>query len=270
MTPILIATDLDGTLLRSDGTVDARTRQAIARVEAAGAALVLCTARPTRWMRPLAEETGHRGVAICANGGVIWDLHTESVIESFPLEPRVARDVVALVQTVVPGGAWAVERLGGFAREPGYQSRWPTPEGTTVDVVTALIEEPAVKLMLRHDDVLADVLVDRARAVAGHLAEFTHSNSADRLLEINAAGVSKAAALARFCEERGIANEHVVAFGDMPNDLPMLQWAGHSVAVGNAHPEVLAAADEVTASNDDAGVARVLERMFSRHPSAVR
>jgi Cof subfamily protein (haloacid dehalogenase superfamily) len=270
MAPTLIATDLDGTLLRSDGSVDDRTRRAIAAVEAAGAALVLCTARPTRWMRPLAEATGHRGIAICANGGVVWDLHTESVIEAYPLEPHVAREVVALVQAVVSGGAWAVERTSGFGREPTYYSRWPTPEDTTVAAVNALIDEPAVKLMLRHDELLADELVQRARAVAGHLAEFTHSNSADGLLEISAAGVSKAAALARFCDERGIESEDVVAFGDMPNDLPMLRWAGRSVAVRNAHPDVLAAADEVTESNDDSGVARVLERMFSRPASVTQ
>jgi Cof subfamily protein (haloacid dehalogenase superfamily) len=271
MDSILIATDLDGTLLHSDGTVDERTRRAIAAVEAAGAALVLCTARPTRWMAPLAEASGHRGVAICANGGVVWDLHTESVIEAFPLEPHVARDVVELVQGAVPGGAWAVERTSGFAREPGYHSRWPTPEGTIVDAVDALVAEPAVKLMLRHDGHLADELVHRARAVAGHLAEFTHSNSADGLLEVSAAGVSKAAALARFCELREIDRARVIAFGDMPNDLPMLRWAGHSVAVGNAHPDVLAAADEITASNDEAGVALVLERLFpAGHASVVR
>src|ERR1700687_5224184 len=115
MGPTLIATDLDGTLLCSDGTVDARTRRAIAAVEAARAALVLCTARPARWMRPLAEPPVQRGIAICANGGVVWDLHADSVIDSFPLEPRVARDVVALVQSVVPGGAWAGERTRGVA-----------------------------------------------------------------------------------------------------------------------------------------------------------
>jgi hypothetical protein len=64
------------------------------------------------------------------------------------------------------------------------------------------------------------------------------------------------------CAQRGIASDDVVAFGDMPNDLPMLRWAGHGVAVANAHPDLLTAADEVTASNDDAGVARVLERLF--------
>jgi Cof subfamily protein (haloacid dehalogenase superfamily) len=268
--PSLIACDVDGTLLRSDGTLDERTRRALAHVEAAGAMLVLCTARPARWMRPLAEATGHRGVAICANGGVVWDLHTESVIESFPLQPQVARDVVALVGAALAGGAWAVERLSGFAREPAYWSRWPIPEGTIVDAVEVLVSEPAVKLMMRHDEVLADVLVQRAREVAGHLAEFTHSNSSDGLLEISAAGVSKATGLARFCEQRGIAREEVIAFGDMPNDLPMLDWAGHAVAVATAHPDVLAAADEVTAANDGAGVALVLERIYGAREASVR
>jgi hydroxymethylpyrimidine pyrophosphatase-like HAD family hydrolase len=121
-----------------------------------------------------------------------------------------------------------------------------------------------VKLLLRHADLMADELLQRARGLVGHLAELSHSNSADSLLEIAAAGVSKASALTRVCAEHGIASADVVAFGDMPNDLPMLRWAGHAVAVANAHADLLAAADEVTASNDDAGVARVLERLFGR------
>jgi Cof subfamily protein (haloacid dehalogenase superfamily) len=261
--PALVASDLDGTLLRSDGTVDDRTRRALAAIEAAGALVVLCTARPTRWIGPLAIETGHRGVAICANGGVVWDLHTEAVIEEFPIQPPVARDVVALLQQAIPGGAWAVERTSSYGREPGYVSRWPTPDEEIVDTVHALIAEPAVKLMLRHDRLLADDLLARARDAVGGLVELTHSNSADGLIEISAAGVSKASALARFCAERGIGSDEVIAFGDMPNDLPMLCWAGYAVAVANAHPDVLAAADEIASGNDDAGVARVLERLVA-------
>ena len=64
MRPRLVASDLDGTLLKADGTVDDRTRAAIAEAEAAGALVVFCTARPHRWMRPLAQETGHHGVAV--------------------------------------------------------------------------------------------------------------------------------------------------------------------------------------------------------------
>ena len=264
--PKVVACDLDGTLLRSDGTVDDRSRRAIATVEAAGSLFVLCTARPTRWMRPLGEALGHRGVAICANGGVVWDLHTESVVEAFPLEPAITRDVVALLKEALPGGAWAVERTTGFAREPAYQSRWPMPEDAITASVEALVSEPAVKLMLRHDHLLADDLLERAREVIGNLAELTHSNSNDGLLEISAAGVSKASTLARMCDERGIGPGDVIAFGDMPNDVPMLRWAGRSVAVANAHADAIAAAQMTTASNDEAGVAMVLEDLFADAP----
>ncbi len=261
--PRVVASDLDGTLLRSDGTIDARTRRALAAVEASGALVVICSARPARWIRPLAADTGHRGVAICANGSVVWDLHTDSMLESFPLTPELSAEVVALLRAAVPDGSWAVERTSGYGREPGYQPGLPPPEDTVVDAVDALVTEPAVKLMFRHDRLLADPLLEAAREVIGHLVELSHSNSADRLLEISAAGVNKATALARLCAERGLGPEDVIAFGDMPNDLAMLKWAGRAVAVANAHPDVLAAADEVTAANDAAGVAIVLERLFS-------
>jgi Cof subfamily protein (haloacid dehalogenase superfamily) len=260
--PKLVASDLDGTLVRSDGTLDDRTRRAIAAAESAGATVVFCTARPHRGLTELAEATGHRGVAICNNGAMLWDLHIESVIDASPLQPAIAQELVALLEAEVPGGAWAVERTVGFAHEPGYVTRWPIPDDTTVAAVHALIAEPAVKLMLRHDRLTADALLEPAREACGHLAEFSHSSTTDSLLEISAAGVSKATALARLCERQDIDRRHVIAFGDMPNDLPMLAWAGHSVAVANAHPDVRAAADEVTASNDESGVALVLERLF--------
>ncbi len=260
--PRVVATDLDGTLLRSDGTLDPRTQQALREVEDSGALLVICSARPARWIRPLAEATGHRGVAICANGSVVWDLHEDAMLESFPMSPATSSEVVGRMRDAVPGGAWAVEWTTGFGREPGYTSRWPVPEDTVVDDVEVLVTQPAVKLILRHDRLLADPLLDAAREAVGQLVELSHSNSADSLLEIAARGVNKGNALARLCAERGIEPEEVIAFGDMPNDLAMLRWAGRAVAVANSHPEVLAAADEVTASNDESGVAAVLERLF--------
>jgi hypothetical protein len=120
-----------------------------------------------------------------------------------------------------------------------------------------------VKLMFRNENHTADEMLAPARAAAGTAAEVTHSNSAGDLLEISAAGVSKASALAALCAQRDIPAERVIAFGDMPNDLSMLRWAGHAVAVGGSHPDVLAAADEVAPGNDDDGVARVLARMWS-------
>ena len=264
MIPKLVATDLDGTLLRSDGSIDERTRRAIAAIEAAGVTFVICTARPPRWLRPLSEATGHRGWAVCANGGVIWDLHTDAMVEEFPVHVELAREVVRRLRAVLPDAAWAVERSGGFAHEPAYTPRWPVPDDTVIDAIDALLEPPAVKLMLRHPELSADDLLAHARELLGDLVEVSHSSSHDTLLEISAPGVSKASALAGVCAELGVASDEVMAFGDMPNDLAMLSWAGWGVAVANAHADVIAAADEVTASNDEAGVARVLERLLSQ------
>jgi Cof subfamily protein (haloacid dehalogenase superfamily) len=257
-----VASDLDGTIVRSDGTVSDRTREALAAVEAAGASFVMVTGRPTRWMRAVAEQTGHAGTAICANGAVVYDLHTETVVRSSLLTAASARQVVDALRDALPGIAFAVERLGeGFAHEPAYRPRWDSADPRAQAHVDELVSTDVVKLLARHEELTADELLAAARAAVESGATLTHS-SHDGLLEISAADVSKASALAALAAEQGAAAEDVVAFGDMPNDLPMLLWAGLGVAVANAHPEVLAAADEVTASNDDDGVAQVLARWF--------
>lgn len=262
LSPRLVATDLDGTLLRTDDTVSPRTVEAIAAVRDAGISVVVCTARPARWMRRLAPLVGTRGTAICANGGVIWDIGGETVVREFPIACEVAHEVVARLRPLLPRAAWAVERANAFAHEPAYRSRWPVPDDTVVDAVEALLTVAPVKLMLRTPGMTADAAVAIARGAVGELVEVTHSSTADTLLEISAGGVSKGSTLAGLCASQGIAAQQVLAFGDMPNDLPMLRWAGRSVAVANAHPEVLAAADEVTASCDEDGVAQMLERLL--------
>jgi hypothetical protein len=260
--PRLVATDLDGTVIRSDGTISDRTRDAMASVEQAGAVLVLVTGRPPRWMPQIVEATGHRGVAICANGALVYDLHTATVVRHSLLSVDALHEVVDALRRDLPGITFAVERHDtGFAHEPSYKPRWDSDQDKTVQPVEELLAEGVVKLLARHEGIEPDVVLATAhRSVAG-LATLTHS-SRDGLLEISARGVSKASALATLADEHGISAAEAVAFGDMPNDLPMLAWAGRGIAVANAHPDVLAVADEVTASNDDDGVAQVLARWF--------
>ena len=260
--PRLVASDLDGTIVRSDGQVSQRTLAAIAAVEAAGVPFVMVTGRPVRWMPDIAEKTGHRGVAICANGALAYDLHTDTVLRSNLLTAQAALEVTSALRAALPGIAFAVEHLDrGFAHEQEYVPRWDSSGPRTTAPIEDLLSEDVVKLLARHDDLDADALLAAARTAVAGAATLTHS-SADGLLEISAAGVSKATGLAALAADLGIDAADALAFGDMPNDLPMLEWAGHGVAVGNAHPEVLAAADEVTTSNDDDGVALVLERWF--------
>jgi len=258
--PQLVATDLDGTLVRSDGTVSARTVRALRAVERAGAAVVFVTGRPPRWLAEVVEATGHTGLAVCANGAVLYDLHTERVLETFPLAEEVGLAVVRALRAALPEVGFAVETEAGFGHEAGYVPRWPPPQAR-VAPVEELLDAPAVKLLARHGGLDADELLAAAREVVGDLVECTHS-SRDGLVEISASGVSKASTLARVCAERGLGAPDVLAFGDMPNDLPMLAWAGTPYAVANAHPDVLAAVPRRTASNDEDGVAQVLERLY--------
>ncbi len=263
MAPRVVATDLDGTIVRGDGTISAATREAFAAVEEAGGMVVLVTGRPPRWLAGVAEQTGHHGLAICANGALVYDLHVDRVVDSYPLSVEVARDIAAALRGSIPELGFAVEPVdAAFGHEPSYRPRWSTGDDAVVADLEALLSGPVAKLLARHEGMTADELLARARAVVGEeLATLTHS-SREGLLEVSAAGVSKASTLTTLCERHGYGAGDVVAFGDMPNDLPMLAWAGHSVAVANAHPDVLSAVDEVTASNDDDGVAQVLRRWF--------
>jgi Cof subfamily protein (haloacid dehalogenase superfamily) len=260
--PKLVATDLDGTIVRGDGTISDRTRDTLARVEQAGAILVLVTGRPPRWMPPVVEATGHRGLAVCANGAIVYDLHTGTIVRHSLLDAAAAGQVVAALRRDVPGIAFAVERADtGFAHEPAYLPRWDSTDERSMGPVEELVAAGVVKLLARHEGMGADELLAAAHRSVGALGTLTHS-STDGLLEISATGVSKATGLASLAEEHGIGAADVVAFGDMPNDLPMLAWAGRGIAVANAHAEVLALADEVTGSVEDDGVAAYLSQWF--------
>lgn len=261
--PRVVATDLDGTVVRSDNTISERTRAALVAARDAGALIVIVTGRPPRWLAGIAEATGHAGLAICANGALTYDLSTEQVIAARPVPVEVVRAVMTELRTAVPDVAFAIERVDGrFAHESEYHPRWEPEASTIVGDLDSVFDVPVSKLLARVEGTNSDDLLAMARAVVNPgVAAVTHS-SIDGLLEVMAHGVNKATALEELIADRGFAAADVVAFGDMPNDLEMLQWAGRGVAVANAHPEVLAVADEVTLSIEDDGVAVVLERLF--------
>jgi Cof subfamily protein (haloacid dehalogenase superfamily) len=260
--PRLVATDLDGTTVRSDYTVSPRTVKAFARVESAGAILVMVTGRPPRWLHPVADAVGHRGVAICANGALVYDLHAERVIRTHLMTAEALRATVALLTEAMPGIGFAVESAEGIRYAHDYElTGWDQRRHDLSVGLEELTARPAAKLLARHPELDSDALLAKAAGLVGDLVLPTHSNG-ERLIEMSAQGVSKASTLAELCGEHGIDAADVVAFGDMPNDLPMLMWAGRSYAVANAHPEVLAAVDHTVAANDDDGVAQTIEELF--------
>lgn len=257
MTFRLIATDLDGTLLRSDGTVSERTRAALARAHARGIEIVITTGRPFRIVGQIAAAVGVCDVAICANGAIVIDLATGSVLDHRPLAPPVAARIVTGLRAACPGILFSFEFPHEYARELAYHDTFRPPLAPRHADALELAQQPVTKLLARHPTLPFAEVLQAAHAVAGTVAVATTAGGTS--VEISAAGVTKATALAAHCAQRGIAAADVIAFGDAPNDLALLAFAGRSVAVANAQPAVLAAADERTLSNDEDGVAVVVE-----------
>lgn len=263
-TPRLVATDLDGTLLRGDLSISARTLAVLDRLTAAGVPIVLVTGRPRRWLPPVLAQTGPRGPVVIANGAAVLDPETLDEVMSWPMPADLVAEVVHRLSAAVPDVMIGAERSDGVVFSDRYPEArlWPG-ERRVGDA--GLVAEPALKLLVRSGStappdapVPSQVLLDAARAVLDGLVEMTFSDPRG-LVEVSAPGITKASGLAWVAERAGVAAADVVAFGDMPNDLPMLHWAGRGVAVANAHPSVLAAADEVTGDHDEDGVAARLE-----------
>ena len=260
--PALVATDLDGTIIREDGTISERTVAAFARVEAVGARFVLVTGRPPRVMSTIAAAFGHRGTAICANGALAYDMRADTITTLHLIPPTVIATAIAALRAAVPGIGIAIEYPDGRAADELFQAiSWDVNEAIPRPGDAALFARPASKLLGRHLGYSCDDLLARALPAIGGLVSVSHSNGKG-LIEACALGVSKATVIAELAASHGIGRESVIAFGDMPNDLPLLAWAGTSCAVANAHPDVLAAATHVIGSNDDDGVAAYLEELY--------
>lgn len=144
--------------------------------------------------------------------------------------------------------------------EAGYRMPNPTLPAQRVGTRAALWARPVIKVLVRHPELGDDELTAAARAAVGELATVTMAGPGT--VELAPRGVDKGTGLAAAAELLEIGSERTIAFGDMPNDLPMFAGSGYRVAMGNAHPELRAAADEVTLSNAEDGVAVVLERLF--------
>ncbi|MEO5711108.1 MAG: HAD family hydrolase [Nocardioidaceae bacterium] len=257
----LVATDLDGTLLHTDGTVTDRTRAALTAVEALGVTVVFVTGRPVRWMDLLWEHVGDHGLAVCSNGGIVYDVAAHAVRSARPIPVDVGLRVAGLMREAIPGTTFALEKTTGFGKEPAFMERYPLPADIEVAPLDVLFDDRTVKLLARHEEADPEQFWTQVEDLVGHLVTTTWS-SAGALVEISAADVTKASTLALLCDELGITSEEVVAFGDMPNDLAMLGWVGTSYAMANAHPSVLALAKGKAPSNEDDGVAAVLEELF--------
>lgn len=260
----ILATDLDGTLLRTDGSLSSRNEAALRTASKHGLQVVVVTARPLRVLRELGLTDVH-GLAICANGALIADLETDRLISTHLLSAEDTILIAEQVRALVPGMTFAVEASDYFGHEPKYVPQYEVPPGSPIGPIGSLATPGVIKLLGRHPDFTIDRLDEITEAI-GSRATATCSTGVG-LLEIGPAGVSKASSLEHVVRLIGGSASTVVAVGDMPNDLPMLEWASIGVAVENAHRRVLESADIVIPSNDHDGVAHLIDMILAERPA---
>ncbi|MFZ2175688.1 MAG: HAD family hydrolase, partial [Rhodococcus sp. (in: high G+C Gram-positive bacteria)] len=236
--PSLVASDVDGTLIGDDERISARTRDAVLAVVDSGTPFVLATGRPPRWIHPVVEGLGYAPLAVCANGAVVYDSASDRVISSATLDVDTLTWLSELALDLLPGAGLAAERVGisahdaatpQFVSSPGYQHAWLNPDNTEMSEVEVLAA-PAVKLLIRVPGMSSQAMADVLSPHIVGRADVTFSTN-NGLIELSASGITKASGLAVVAERLGVDVTKIVAFGDMPNDIPMLTLAGRGVAV---------------------------------------
>jgi len=259
----LIATDLDGTLLRSDGTVSQRSRDVLAAVTAAGAAHLVVTGRSVPWTRNILADLGYRGLAVCGQGAQLYDAGANRLLTSVTLDRKVAGLALDKIEAEVGPIAVAASQdglAGDVLIGEGYVYN---PELPVVHVRdrAEMWAQPINKLYIQHPDLDDDGIAEVAQRVAGDLVAVMVAGH--NIVELVPLGLTKAKGLALAARRLGVTAAETIAFGDMPNDIPMLTWSGHGVAMANAHPELKAVAQEITLSNDADGIAHTLTPLFA-------
>ncbi len=258
-----IACDLDRTLIGEDSVLRPRTRDALRAARAAGLHTIIATGRMFRSVRPYAEAAGLDDPLVCYQGAVVADPATGEFLRHEPIPLAEAREAIAAVQAEGFGlNCYVGDELYVAAETPESQ-RYATFQSIPIHTVGPLLDwltEEPTKLVTIGDPDELDALELRLKAHFGD--RLFISKSLPYFLEFARAGVTKGSGMAFVAERLGFAAAETVAFGDGENDVELLEWAGHSVAVANAHPRALAAADEVCPSVDDEGVAQTIERLL--------
>lgn len=256
--PALIALDLDGTLVDFDDTARPLVVDAVQAVRDSGVHVVLATGRSVFGILPVIDAFGLTdGYGVASNGAVTFTYHPTTVRTAITFDPEPA---VRAVLDHVPDALVAVEVIGR-----GYRTNRHFPPGEIngeiwLETVDELVREPVTRVIIRDPQSSVDDFVALAEQLGLHGTNYYVGYTA--WLDLAPEGVSKASGLAGIAAELGVDRSDVLAIGDGRNDLEMLRWAGRGVAMGHAPDVVKQAADAVTASWDDDGVAVELAAWF--------
>jgi hydroxymethylpyrimidine pyrophosphatase-like HAD family hydrolase len=260
--PRLIATDLDGTFLRPDGTVSTLNARAVERAAERGIPFVVATGRPSRWLGVLDAVARAHPQVIVSNGGAVVDLATRTPIQEFPLINAATTPVLAELRAAIPGITFGFETGLSFGCEPESPSRQRLEPGHVVGSIPELLAQlgNVIKVLGFHPDIDSEQLTLRAVGVVGDRLTLTHASVSQPygMIELTAPGISKASTLAKLCADLHIDAADVAAFGDMPNDADMLDWVGQGFVVANGHYSMKTRGYTEVPSNADDGVGRTI------------
>ncbi len=256
----MVATDLDGTLLRPDGTLSERTLSAVRAAQDAGIHVIPITGRPPRITWDVAKEAGLGPLGVCSNGAAIVDISATEVIEVQTIHADVTVGLIVAVREVFPGAVFAVEEMESFTHETGFmEPGWNWEEGSQVDDIIQAVNAGCLKLVVRRPGWSAGTLLARLEDQVSGTVHITSSGL--DWVEMAAPGVTKAYAVERICDRLGVGVAEVLAIGDNYNDLTVLAWAGRAAAPANAIAEVQAVVQQILPPNEEDGVAQLLERL---------
>ncbi|AZU02495.1 Cof-type HAD-IIB family hydrolase [Brevibacterium linens] len=262
----LVASDIDGTLLLNWKPISTATIDAIHRCQDAGIPFVLVTGRPMRWLAPIAEQIPDLGRVVCLNGAVVYDIASQSIVDAHTIDAQSLTEIIAAVRVDHPEARFAYETLNGGFIDREFVTGRPR-EARIVDDVSELAGEDVVKVLVRLATSDSQAMHDLIDPLVDGTCHASFSEPDNGLVELAPFGITKAKTLEDLCDHLGVGRSQVMAFGDMPNDIEMLSWAGHGVAMGNALGSVKAIAAAVTDEVDDDGVARYLDAVLDARPN---
>jgi Cof subfamily protein (haloacid dehalogenase superfamily) len=259
---LLIAVDLDGTLLGRGGQVSARTAESLLMAKNAGHSIVAVTGRSWRTCVERLQPAATIDYAVCSNGAYAYDIVAGEILWSHPIDPIACLEAMRNIRREFPNVGFAWESATGFSYEKAFlkQSDDPTAleHGGSGGV---LGQSDLYKILIRVPHLSGQEFQQSIETLVSDV--FEASTSGAPFLDATARGINKATGLAAAAQHFGFKSADVIAFGDNLNDIPMLNWAGTAVAMGNAHQEVLQIADAMTVSNLRDGVAVYLDKFVN-------
>ncbi len=262
----MIATDIDGTMLRSDRSLSTKVRRSLWAAEEAGIHVVPATGRPMTVATEVIDALGLPGYWVFSNGAITFHAGNDEVLRGYWIDHSTVSWVITALRSAIPDVEFALEGDRSAVHEAGFRTVVPTvPDSyrtTKVGDVTDHFPDRIQKVLVFRPDVDIEDLYARVSDVTRDKVVASYSGM--NFVELSASFVTKARALAELATQLGIDQSEVAAFGDNHNDIPMLEWAGQSYAMGNASIDAKESADHVIKTNDEDGLAQAVDRLVEQ------